>query len=530
MGDFEDETGIYSGQLKNGVPYGYGMKMYWNNIIYEGYWVNGAKHGRGKFIFDEIVIEGEFIEGNFVECYASGLHYDKLLDMINRVVRVEFNGKCYEEKLGEPFDSKLDLMKSDEKCIRIPKNLTCNEITRIKIDGSREIEGIFANGEAIGLCKVYENNYLVYEGEVKNGYYEGEGTGFNNLGIEYVGQFKKGKYDGKGIKYSGDIIISGDFKNGYENGCIKMESTDKILEGLFVNGQANGFAKLVTPRYTYEGEFLNFKFHGKGKKNFGYYEIEGTFYQGNILNPCNVTVLQEVLYSGHFDENLGFHGHGIILNINDNYTLEGDFERMRLIEKRVKMNFGLFSIEGKKPSNLWFSGTCRFTSPNNSWIISLSPYRYKFPYLTQANFLEYERSFKEKPASLFRKIKFSEGVYSGEVYEKAFHGKGQILFYNGEMYIGTFFMNKMHGQGSYFYADKSVYAGGFVDNKKQGKGILTLKDTSVYSGYWNEDLLDGLCIVKLNNQHVETYWNKGELCAGFKLICNGFSAYGKIVM
>jgi hypothetical protein len=98
------------------------------------------------------------------------------------------------------------------------------------------------------------------------------------------------------------------------------------------------------------------------------------------------------------------------------------------------------------------------------------------------------------------------------------------------MYVGTFFMNKMHGQGSYFYVDKSVYAGGFADNKKQGKGILTLKDTSVYAGYWNDDLLDGLCIVKLNNQHVETYWNKGKLYTGFKLICNGFSAYGKIII
>ncbi|OMJ87789.1 hypothetical protein SteCoe_10436 [Stentor coeruleus] len=530
MGDFEDKTGVYSGELKNGIPHGYGIKFYKSGLSYEGNWNNGAKHGRGEIKINGCSFDGEFIEGYMIDLYSQmpDEAIPQLLEMLNSSVNTVFNGEFYEE-YPRIYFGKTELTFPKKNLIKIPKGFTSTTPTTIQINKEMNIEGIFDNGEPIGICKVYINGILEYEGEIKNGLYEGEGIIYNDQGIEYIGQFKRGKYEGKGTMIDDGTIITGDFKNGIPEGNVRMEMSDKIYEGSFHNSCPNGFGKLTTSNYTYEGEFLNTKFHGKGKKTCNSIIIEGTFKNGNIVNPCNVTVLGIGFYIGDYDEKLGFNGHGIIIDPNEFYSIEGDFNRMILNKKRAKIIFGEYSIEGKiSEVSKWFQGFCRFTH-FRLWIICISQHYNKFPYLTEASFLEYEKTLRTKNVSMFRKIKIPEGVYIGEICGENLHGKGRILFNNGEIYEGMLIMNKMHGQGSYFYYNHSVYTGGFVMNKKQGKGYLTLKDTSMYCGCWDDDFLEGVCIVKLNNQHVEIYFEKGKICGGIKLICKGFSAYGKIM-
>ena len=58
-----------------------------------------------------------------------------------------------------------------------------------------------------------------YEGEFKDGNFNGQGTYIFPDGTKYIGQFKDGKFSGKGIYNSDDgIRYEGEFKDGEFNG------------------------------------------------------------------------------------------------------------------------------------------------------------------------------------------------------------------------------------------------------------------------------------------------------------------------
>ena len=67
----------------------------------------------------------------------------------------------------------------------------------------------------------YYNNVKIYEGEFKDGKYDGKGIDYYINGTKiYEGEFKDGKYDGKGIKYYDNDTkeYEGEFKDGDYNG------------------------------------------------------------------------------------------------------------------------------------------------------------------------------------------------------------------------------------------------------------------------------------------------------------------------
>ena len=50
---------VYEGQLRDGVPHGYGKRVYTNGVIYEGGWKSGLRDGFGKYIWpDGTIYEG----------------------------------------------------------------------------------------------------------------------------------------------------------------------------------------------------------------------------------------------------------------------------------------------------------------------------------------------------------------------------------------------------------------------------------------------------------------------------------------
>ena len=64
----------YSGSLENRLPHGNGKAEYFfsnnnpDNGIYEGYFRNGLRHGKGKMVFEN----GDWYEGNYVDGRAEG--------------------------------------------------------------------------------------------------------------------------------------------------------------------------------------------------------------------------------------------------------------------------------------------------------------------------------------------------------------------------------------------------------------------------------------------------------------------------
>jgi hypothetical protein len=57
------KNGVYEGDFVDGVFHGKGKFTYHNYDVYEGDYVNGKPHGKGKFTEAENVYEGDFAEG-----------------------------------------------------------------------------------------------------------------------------------------------------------------------------------------------------------------------------------------------------------------------------------------------------------------------------------------------------------------------------------------------------------------------------------------------------------------------------------
>ena len=61
----------------------------------------------------------------------------------------------------------------------------------------------------------YKDGCVEYEGDFKEGKYDGEGKYIYENGDYYIGQFKDGLYNGKGKEYdkNGNIINEGEWAN-----------------------------------------------------------------------------------------------------------------------------------------------------------------------------------------------------------------------------------------------------------------------------------------------------------------------------
>ena len=107
-----------------------------------------------------------------------------------------------------------------------------------------------------------------YEGEFKDGKYNGKGTMTFADGRVYKGEFKDGEWNGRGIQYNADGTkwYDGEFKDGKYNGKGTMTSAEgAVYEGEFKDGEWNGHGKCTWPDgHVYEGEFKDGKFNGKG--------------------------------------------------------------------------------------------------------------------------------------------------------------------------------------------------------------------------------------------------------------------------
>ena len=103
-------------------------------------------------------------------------------------------------------------------------------------------------------------------------------------------------------------------------------------------------------------------------------------------------------------------------------------------------------------------------------------------------------------------------IYFGEFMAEKFtpHGRGILIYKNGDRYygnfengkksrIGIFYFkrngakykgewkdNKMNGYGTYYYPNGTIYEGYFKDNKRHGFGILKTLHGDIYKSFWND--------------------------------------------
>ena len=241
---------------------------YPNGSIYTGDWLNQKRIGFGKLVFENgDVYEGEFDgnpSGKGKMTYRNGDVYEggwkKFEDEKKSSIRFGHGIMIYKD--GDFYEGEWD----DAYCRTV----------KIKYSDGNVFEGELKNGRFDGKGKIILCDKGVYEGEFKNGKIEGKGKMVYSDGNFYEGNWKENKYDGKGIlkKRNGDFL-DGIWNNNKCTGkCILFGS---VYEGDIVNGIREGSGKTMLMHGEYDGHWLNDKLHGYGKMNYR----NGDVYEGN---------------------------------------------------------------------------------------------------------------------------------------------------------------------------------------------------------------------------------------------------------
>ena len=89
------------------------------------------------------------------------------------------------------------------------------------------------------------------------------------------------------------------------------------------------------------------------------------------------------------------------------------------------------------------------------------------------------------------RIKYSNGVYEGEIMKGKPHGNGTRKWTNGNDYVGGWEDGRIHGNGTYKYASGSEYKGNYKNGKADGIGTFRHASGSEYTGEWENDKQHG---------------------------------------
>ncbi|KAL4493618.1 hypothetical protein ABPG72_004111 [Tetrahymena utriculariae] len=103
-------------------------------------------------------------------------------------------------------------------------------------------------------------------------------------------------------------------------------------------------------------------------------------------------------------------------------------------------------------------------------------------------------------------------IYEGEFLQGKLHGKGRIIFQNGDTYIGDFHLDKKQGRGIYIWTQKgNYYEGEFWNSKRHGQGLFISSDGSQYEGNFKDGVQSGYGTLKKKNGEIEYegQWSNG---------------------
>lgn len=183
-------------------------------------------------------------------------------------------------------------------------------------------------------CQIVDPKGNFYNGEVKEGQANGQGSINIDGKVKYKGNFVNNVPSGNGRleDLEKKYVYEGDFLDGKKNGRGKIEFTEGgvVYEGEFVNDKYEGQGKLVYPgEFEYEGSFKNNKFDGEGTMKYD----DGRKYDGEFRNGVKdgqgkFTWDENNYYDGNWINDLQ-HGQGVL--VMDGKELNGIFKFGKLI-------------------------------------------------------------------------------------------------------------------------------------------------------------------------------------------------------
>ncbi len=214
--------------------------------IYCGEWNNNLKmSGQGELFFPK---ENIFVKGNWKDgIFYKGRIYGE--DMI-------YEGKIKDNKYNG-YGKLIDKKKNEIYKGQFQNNLKQGEGVLTFSDKS-EFSGDFKNDElSNGKLKWINGDY--YEGNFKDGIFNGYGNLKINNGSEYEGNFLTGLYNGKGIfKWKNGDIYYGDYSYGIKEGKGKYTFNNKnSYDGQWYSNKPHGEGTLTINNQSYQINFRN---------------------------------------------------------------------------------------------------------------------------------------------------------------------------------------------------------------------------------------------------------------------------------
>ncbi|MBN9294855.1 MAG: hypothetical protein J0G96_12835 [Flavobacteriia bacterium] len=186
--------GVYTGELRDGKPHGYGTMRYNNGDIYTGHWSEGVKNGKGEMAF----YNGDRFTGE----WQNNLFRDGKLTTENQDT---YNG----------------IFNETGKLIRgefVQKNGNYQK-------GEFDMTGVFKTGD----IKTTFPNGALYEGDYINYEYTGKAEIKYTDGTSYIGDISNGKKHGYGVLKTYRYEITGNWKNDERNDTKKYFYMDKVF-------------------------------------------------------------------------------------------------------------------------------------------------------------------------------------------------------------------------------------------------------------------------------------------------------------
>ena len=369
--DMGTDSYEYKGEYLNGQKHGKGKYYKNGKLIYEGEYVNGKRHGKGKeynYSNNKLEFEGEYLNGKRWNGKANDYYSDGKLEFEGEYVNGEKNGKAKEYY----WDGKL---KYDGEFVNGKKH---GRVKEYYADGKLKYEGEFVNGEKHGKVKeYYSNGKLEYEGEYLNGSkhgkvkeyysngqlkYEGEYLKcvkhgnvreyYSDGKLKYEGEYFNGKKHGKvkELCFNGKLVFEGDYLKGeIWNGKKNEYDSGKLLcESEYLNGKKHGKYKEYHSdgKLKYECEYVNGKKNGKTRE---YYSNGKLKYEGEYLNDLKHGKVKEyssdgkLIYEGEYvNGKINLKYYFIVLNNRFKTILAQKFNKK---EKKISFEF---EIRGTK--------------------------------------------------------------------------------------------------------------------------------------------------------------------------------------
>lgn len=296
----------YVGDLNaEGQLEGQGRMTWTNGDKYDGEFLAGLMHGKGKFISTYSgTYSGDYVrgrmEGRGVLIYPDGSRYE------GEFVGNQFYGKGrLEYPRGDVYqgDFEKNKMHGHGKWIFADKAIYIGQVTDGVIQGRGELQrptgekytGDFVAGKMHGQGVFVGAQGNRYSGEFSADVFSGSGTFISADGFTYAGEFKNWRLNGKGMQTDSEgNHWEGEYEDGQLAGKGSYIAKDgEQYTGEFQFGQYDGAGKLIAHNGDiYEGEFSFGKRHGKGMLSYkesidGVSKIEGRWDYGRLVDGGN---------------------------------------------------------------------------------------------------------------------------------------------------------------------------------------------------------------------------------------------------